>query len=159
MKALIFRSAGSLANLKVEELPMPAPKAGEVLVKVVAAAINPSDVKNVLGKMSQTTLPRVPGRDFAGRVVSEDSNWRGKSVFGTGGDLGFGRDGSHAEFMAVPIEALVEIPPEFNDDNAASIGVIYLTAFAAIVRTGSEKPYLSPAQRVPLDRSRQRSRI
>ena len=81
MKALIFRSAGSLANLKVEELPMPAPKAGEVLVKVVAAAINPSDVKNVLGKMPQTTLPRVPGRDFAGRVVSEDSNWRGKSVF------------------------------------------------------------------------------
>ena len=50
MKALIFRSAGSLANLKVEELPMPAPKAGEVLVQVVAAAINPSDVKSVLEK-------------------------------------------------------------------------------------------------------------
>ena len=139
MKGLIFRSAGSLTNLKVEELPMPAPNAGEVLVKVVAASINPSDVKNVLGKMPQTTLPRVPGRDFAGRVVSEDSNWHGKSVFGTGGDLGFGRDGSHAEFMAIPIEALVEIPPEFNDDNAASIGVIYLTAFAAIVRTGEVK--------------------
>jgi len=139
MKGLIFRSVGSLANLKVEELPMPARKAGEVLVQVVAAAINPSDVKNVLGKMSQTTLPRVPGRDFAGRVVSENAYWHGKSVFGTGGDLGFGRDGSHAEFMAVPIEALVEIPPEFNDDNAASIGVIYLTAFAAIVRTGEVK--------------------
>jgi NADPH:quinone reductase len=139
MKGLIFRTAGSLANLKVEELPMPALKAGEVLVQVVAAAINPSDVKNVLGKMPQTTLPRVPGRDFAGRVVSEDSHWRGKSVFGTGGDLGFRRDGSHAEFMAVPIEALVEMPAEFNDNNAASIGVIYLTAFAAIVRTGAVK--------------------
>ena len=139
MKGLIFRSTSSLVNLKVEELPMPAPKAGEVLVQVVAAAINPSDVKNVQGKMPQTTLPRVPGRDFAGRVVSEDSHWRGKSVFGTGGDLGFGRDGSHAEFMAVPIEALVETPPEFSDENAASIGVIYLTAFAAIVRTGEVK--------------------
>lgn len=139
MKGLIFRSAGSLANLKVEDLPMPTPKEGELLVKVVAAAINPSDVKNVLGKMSQTTLPRVPGRDFAGRVVSGDPHWHGKSVFGTGGDLGFGRDGSHAEFMAVPKEALVEIPPEFSDDNAASIGVIYLTAFAAIVRTGQVK--------------------
>jgi NADPH:quinone reductase-like Zn-dependent oxidoreductase len=41
--------------------------------------------------------------------------------------------------MAVPIEALVETPPEFSDDNAASIGVIYLTAFAAIVRTGEVK--------------------
>jgi len=118
---------------------MPTPLAGEVLVKVIAAAINPSDVKNVRGKMSQTKVPRVPGRDFAGRVVSEDPQWRGRLVFGTGGDLGFGRDGSHAEFMAVPVEALVEIPSELSAENAASIGVIYLAAFAAIVRTGEVK--------------------
>jgi NADPH:quinone reductase len=139
MKALIFRSTGSLANLKVEKLPTPTPKAGEVLVQIVAAAINPSDVKNVLGKMSQTTLPRVPGRDFAGRVVSGDSQWAGKSVFGTGGNLGFGRDGSHAEFMTVPVDALIEIPPEFSDENAASVGVIYLAAFGAIVQAGEVK--------------------
>ena len=139
MRGLFFRQTGSLDNLTVEELPMPTARAGEVLVKVIAAAINPSDVKNVQGKMSQTKLPRVPGRDFAGRVVSGDSHWRGRSVFGTGGDLGFGRDGSHAEFMAVPVEALVEIPPEFSDENAASIGVIYLAAFAAIVRIGEVK--------------------
>ena len=58
---------------------------------------------------------------------------------GTGGDLGFKRDGSHAQFMAVPVEALVEIPPEFSDENAASIGVAFLTAFVAIVRTGAVK--------------------
>ena len=87
--------------------------------------------------MSQSKPPRVPGRDFPGRVVSEDSPWRGKAVFGTGGDLGSKRDGSHAEFMAVPVEALVEIPPEFTDENAASIGVAFLTAYAAIVRTGA----------------------
>ncbi len=139
MRGLFFQATGSLANLTVQELPMPAPKAGEVLVKVTAAAVNPSDVKNVLGKMPQTTLPRVPGRDFAGRVVSGDSHWQGKPVFGTGGDLGFGRDGSHAEFVAVPVEALVEIPPELSDRDAASIGVSYLTAFAAIVRTGEVK--------------------
>jgi NADPH:quinone reductase len=139
MRGLFFRQTGSLDNLTVEELPMPTARAGEVLVKVIAAAINPSDVKDVRGKMSRTKLPRVPGRDFAGRVVSGDSHWRGRSVFGTGGDLGFGRDGSHAEFMAVPVEALVEIPPEFSDENAASIGVIYLAAFAAIVRTGEVK--------------------
>lgn len=97
-------------------------------MKVTAAAINPSDVRNVLGKM-QTVLPRIPGRDLAGRVVSGDSQWHGKRVFGTGGDLGFGRDGSHTEFVAVPVRALVEIPPEFNEENAASVGVIYLTAF------------------------------
>jgi NADPH:quinone reductase len=137
MRGLYFRQTGSLDGLKVEELPMPSPRAGEVLVKIAAAAINPSDAKNVLGKMSHTTVPRVPGRDFAGRVVSEDSPWRGKSVFGTGGDLGLRRDGSHAEFMAVPVEALVEIPSGFTDENAASIGVAFLTAYAAIVQRGA----------------------
>jgi NADPH:quinone reductase len=139
MRGLYFLRTGSLTNLTVEELPMPTPRAGEVLVKVRAAAINPSDVKNVLGKMSQTKTPRVPGRDFAGRVISGDFPWRGKSVFGTGGDLGLKRDGSHAEFMAVPVEALVEIPPEFSDENAASIGVAFLTAYAAIARIGAVK--------------------
>lgn len=137
MRGLYFRNAGSLDNLKVEELPMPAPKAGEVLVQVLAAAINPSDAKNVLGKMAETKAPRVPGRDFAGRVVSGDPHWEGKAVFGTGGNLGFGRDGSHAEFVAVPVEGLVEMPSEFNYEQAAAIGLEYLTAFAALVRTGA----------------------
>ena len=114
VRGLFFRNTGSLDNLKVAELPMPVPKAGEVLVQVLAAAINPSDAKNVLGKMPETKTPRVPGRDFAGRVVSGDSHWEGKAVFGTGGDIGFGRDGSHAEFVAVPVEGLVEMPPELS---------------------------------------------
>ena len=139
MRGLYFRSTGSLDNLKVEELPMPVPKAGEVLVQVLAAAINPSDAKNVMGKMAETITPRVPGRDFAGRVVAGDARWEGKRVFGTGGNLGFGRDGSHAEFVAVPVEALVEMPPEFSYEQATSIGLEYLTAFAAVVRTGDVK--------------------
>ena len=137
MRGLFFRTTGSLDNLQVEELPMPVPKAGEVLVKVFAAAINPSDAKNVLGKMAETKAPRVPGRDFAGRVVTGDSRWDGKAVFGTGGNLGFGRDGSHAEFVVVPVKGLVEMPPEFSYEQAAAIGLEYLTAFAALVRTGA----------------------
>jgi len=136
MRGLFFRETGSLDYLRVEELPLPVPKGGEVLVKVLAAAVNPSDTKNVLGKMAEVQPPRVPGRDFAGRVCAGDPHWEGKSVFGTGGDLGFGRDGSHAEFVAVPVEGLVELPPELSFENAASIGLAYLTAFAALVRTG-----------------------
>ncbi len=139
MRGLYFRNTGSLDNLKVEELPIPVPKVGEVLVNVFAAAINPSDAKNVLGKIGETRPPRVPGRDFAGRVVSGDSQWDGKLVFGTGGDLGFGRDGSHAEFVVVPVEGLVEVPPELGYEKAASIGLGYLTAFAALVRRGAVK--------------------
>ena len=69
MRALRFHKVGSLDELKVEELPRPIPAAGEVLIQVKAAAINPSDVKNVQGKMHETSLPRIPGRDFAGIVV------------------------------------------------------------------------------------------
>ena len=83
MRGLLFQNTGSLDHLKVAELPMPVPKMGEVLVKVLAANINPSDVKNVLGKMAETQPPRVPGRAFAGRVVTGDPPWEGKSVFGT----------------------------------------------------------------------------
>jgi NADPH:quinone reductase len=139
MRGLFFRQTGSLDNLTVEELPMPIPRAGEVLVKIAAAAINPSDVKNVLGKTTQTTLPRIPGRDFAGHVISRASPWLGKTVFGTGGDLGSKRNGSHAEFMAVPVEALVEVPPGLSDEHAGSIGVAFLTAYAAIARIGAVK--------------------
>ena len=139
MRGLLFQNTGSLDQLQVAELPRPVPKVGEVLVQVHAAAINPSDVKNVLGKMAETKPPRVPGRDFAGRVVSGDPHWEGKAVFGTGGDLGFGRDGSHAEFVAVPVEGLVELPPDLSYEKATAIALGYLTAFAGIVRTGAVK--------------------
>ena len=62
MRALKFYQTGSLDNLHVEEVSVPIPAAEEVLVEVKAAAINPSDVKNVQGKMHETTVPRIPGR-------------------------------------------------------------------------------------------------
>ena len=139
MRGLFFQDTGSLDNLHIKELPSPVPQAGEVIVKVLAAAINPSDAKNVLGKMPATKTPRIPGRDFAGRVVSGDSRWEGKSVFGTGGDIGFGRDGSHAEFVAVPVEGLVEMPPDLSYEHATAIALGYFTAFAGLVRTGAVK--------------------
>jgi NADPH:quinone reductase len=62
-----------------------------VLIEVKAAAINPSDIKNVQGKMHLTTVPRIPGRDFAGLIVKGvEGQVVGQPVFGSGGDLGFG---------------------------------------------------------------------
>ncbi|HVJ57343.1 MAG TPA: alcohol dehydrogenase catalytic domain-containing protein, partial [Terrimicrobiaceae bacterium] len=59
-------------------MPRPIPAAGEVLIQVKAAAINPSDVKNVQGKMHETSLPRIPGRDFAGIVVEGPGDLSGQ---------------------------------------------------------------------------------
>jgi NADPH2:quinone reductase len=133
MRALRFEKVGSLDALSIQDVPVPRPAADEVLVQVKAAAINPSDIKNVLGKMHITTLPRTPGRDFAGVVVEGPKDLLGKSVYGTGGNLGFGRHGSHAEFLAIPSGAILPLPANLSFAQAAGVGVAYMTAWTALV--------------------------
>src|SRR5262249_50438570 len=93
----------------------------------------PSDVKNVLGKMHQTTLPRTPGRDFAGIVVKGPEPFLNRQVWGTGGDLGFTRDGTHAEYVVVPEEAVLLKPQTLTPAQAAAMGLGYLTAWLAVM--------------------------
>lgn len=57
----------------------------------------------------------------------------GRSVFGSGGNLGFGRDGSHAEYLVVPAAAVVPLPKNLSFEEAGGIGVAYMTAWAAVV--------------------------
>jgi NADPH:quinone reductase len=142
MRALYFEKTGDLSNLQVRDLPPPVPKEGEALVQVKAAAINPSDAKNVAGKFPFTTLPRVPGRDFSGVVLKGPSFLLGREVFGAGGDLGFGRDGSHAEMLAVPAEALALKPSSISYAQAAALGVSFLTAWQGVINGG----YLQPGE-------------
>lgn len=139
MRALKFHQTGSLDDLRIEDVPLPTPDEGEVLVQVKAAAINPSDIKNVQGKMHETTVPRIPGRDFAGIVANGPDDLLGQSVFGSGGNLGFGRDGSHAEYVAVPVTAAIPLPKNLGFEEAAGIGVAYLTAWAALVNAAQIK--------------------
>jgi NADPH:quinone reductase len=139
MRALRFEKTGSLEGLSLREFPRPNPGAGEVLVQVKAAAVNPSDIKNVLGGMHETTLPRTPGRDFSGLVASGSGGSAGKAVFGSGGNLGFGRDGSHAEFVTVPEDALLPMPKGLSFEASAAIGVAYITAWAALVNAARLK--------------------
>ena len=120
MRALRIERKGDLSGLKEATVDKPLPGQGEVLVRVEAAAINPSDVKNVLGKMLQTTLPRTPGRDFAGVVEEGPAGLVGRPVFGTGGNLGFLRDGSHAEYLTVPVEAVIPRPDNLDAAESTS---------------------------------------
>jgi NADPH:quinone reductase len=133
MRALRFDKTGSLEELKIAEMPMPKCGPGEVLVQIKAAAINPSDIKNVQGKMHETTVPRTPGRDFAGVVIEGPGRIVGTSVFGTGGDLGFGRDGSHAEYLLAPASVAAPMPAGMSFADAAVLGLPYITAHSALV--------------------------
>jgi len=68
----------------------------ELLIEVRAAAVNPSDVKAATGLMAYAVFPRTPGRDYAGTVIDGPAGWIGREVFGSSGDLGIRRDGTHA---------------------------------------------------------------
>ena len=102
MRVIQFSQFGDTPQLQLVQRRDMKASESNAIVRVIAAAVNPSDVKNVAGKMHQTTLPRVPGRDFSGVVVDGPAEWISQEVWGTGGDVGFTRDGSHAEFIAVP---------------------------------------------------------
>ncbi|WP_097460447.1 quinone oxidoreductase family protein [Mangrovitalea sediminis] len=134
MKALQFAKTGDLNELQLVEVARPALRPGEVLVEIRAAGLNPSDVKNVLGRFPYTTLPRIPGRDFAGVVVEGTTSLLGREVWGTGKELGFTRDGSHAEYLALPAEGVALKPPGVSFAQAASCGVPYTTAWDALER-------------------------
>ncbi len=133
MKALRLHQFGDLSNLKLEELPDPVRGEGEVIIRVRAASINPSDVKNVQGRMEGVTLPRTPGRDFAGIVVDGPSHLHGVEVWGTGGDIGFTRDGSHAEYLVIPADAVTPKPDNLTFEQAACAGVNFVTAYEGLV--------------------------
>ena len=105
MRAVRFEAFGDPSVLQVVEAATPAADEGTALVRVIAASINPSDVKNVAGAMKQTTLPRIPGRDYAGVVEAGPPEWIGAEGWGTGGDADFTRDGTDAQLIAVPVNA------------------------------------------------------
>ena len=131
MKALRFTEFGPPSVLRVEEVAIPEAGDGEALIQVKAAAINPSDIGNVAGRFKSTTLPRTPGRDFAGIVAK--GGHEGKEVWGSSPTIGIVRDGSHAEYVVVPVETLSLKPKSLSMAQAAAIGVPYVTAWASVV--------------------------
>ncbi len=131
MKALRFAEFGPPTVLRIEEVAIPEPGEGEALVRVKAAAINPSDIADVAGRFKNTTLPRTPGRDFAGVVVK--GQHEGEEVWGTGSNLGITRDGSHAEYIVVLPATLSLKPKSLSMAEAAAIGIPYITAWASLV--------------------------
>jgi NADPH:quinone reductase-like Zn-dependent oxidoreductase len=133
MKAVQFKSFGSPEVLEYVDLPTPQADADNVVVQVKAASVNPSDVKNVSGHFGHTVLPRTPGRDFSGVVVDGPQNWLGAEVWGTGGDIGFTRDGTHAEFIKVPLAALSHKPKTLSHAEASAIGVNFVVAWLGTV--------------------------
>jgi NADPH:quinone reductase-like Zn-dependent oxidoreductase len=133
MRAIQFAQYGPPDVLRLVELPRPEPAAGEVLVRVRAAGVNPVDWKIRDGSLGHFAAapPLIPGFDFAGDVVALGAgvdSWR------VGQDL-FGRlpaVGAYAEFLAVRAEILVRKPANIDYAEAAAVPTAALTAYECL---------------------------
>ena len=121
-----------------DDLPKPTTTSSQLIVKVLASPINPSDAMNASGKFPQTTFPRIPGRDFAGIVVEAPSSSPipvGAEVYGTSGSqLSFTEDGAAAEYVAVPMDGVALKPKSLSFAQAAAAGTPFTTAKLALKR-------------------------
>lgn len=139
MRAQVLKSHGGPENLKLEEIARPEPKAGEVLVKLAAAAVNPVDLKIRAGLPIGPALPAVLGSDMAGTVVAVGSGVTGfkpgHAVYGcVGGVRGMG--GTLAEFIAADARLLAPMPRSLSVHEAAALPLVAITAWEAVTRTG-----------------------
>ena len=145
MEAVVIVGTGPPAeSLAVRPEPVPQPGAGEVLVEVHAAAVNPIDAVNALGFLG-TPLPAIPGVDYAGTVVSDGDHagqqvWGSAQLWGGPPDVVTKRAGTHARYVALPEAWLSRKPERLTMTQAAAVGRSYLAAWETVIERGQLKP-------------------
>lgn len=126
MRAVQIREFGGPEVLELVEIADPEPAAGEVLVDVARAGMNFADTHkrhNVyLQKSAEEALPLIPGNEISGRTAG---GTRVAAILPAGA-------GGYAERVAVPESALVPVPDEVTDDQAAAILIQGLTAWGML---------------------------
>lgn len=154
MKAIRLHEHGGPEVLRYEEVPIPEPKAGEVLVRVHAVGVNPPDwyvregMPNVPPEMRpKLNLPVIPGTDVSGVVAGVAADVEGFSV----GDDVFGllrfpslEGSAYAEYVAAPASDLAHKPAHVDHAHAAGLAMSGLTAWQFLIELGHDHP--SPFQ-------------
>ncbi len=136
MRAVVLTGAGGNEVVRVEERSDPAVGDHEVLLDVVTAGMNPADLQQREGRYPAPpgVVPDVPGLEVSGLVVEaggEVTRWRtGDRVFGlvAGGGL--------ASKVAVDERCVTLVPDRFDDDEAAAIPEVFITAHDALTTQG-----------------------
>ena len=161
MRAVRLHDVGGPENLKLDEVPMPQPAAGEALVRVGASAFNRRDVFITQGLYPGISLPKTLGSDGAGVLESlgPDTPCRVRPgddvvidpMLDWGEDervwdakrssiLGMPRDGTFAQYVAVPAENVHPKPARLSIEEAASIPLAGVTAYRALFTRGALRP-------------------
>ncbi|SEH71882.1 NADPH2:quinone reductase [Mycolicibacterium rutilum] len=131
MRAAICPAYGPPGVIRIEDRPTPQPAAGQVRVRVAAAAVNFPDVL-LIADAYQISVPPpfVPGSEFAGEIVELGAGVDGVAVGGR--VTGAGLCGAFAEQVVVPATTVAPIPDGVDDRTAAAFGVAYRTAYHAL---------------------------
>jgi len=143
MRAVVISQFGGPEVLKIEDLPTPQPGTQEVLVRVVASALNRADLLQREGRYPAPpgAAANIPGMEFAGEVCSHPfAEKRGEKGGATGsvkwkaGQRVFGLTaaGAHAEFLVAHEDTVAEIPANLNWMEAAAIPEAFITAHDAL---------------------------
>ena len=129
MRAALISELKSAPALGEREEPQPS--AGQAIVELRAAGLNPADVAIASGSFpaGSPPLPYVPGIEGVGRVVESARFAPGTRVWASGRGLGVAADGTFAERFAASDDVLVEVPSEADDLHAAALGVVGLAAW------------------------------
>jgi len=123
MHALVLHAyeTGSYASLTLEERPTPHPGKGEVLVRMAASPINPSDLAALQGLYGvKKALPLIPGIEGCGTVVQIGPGILARRLLGKRVACAAGAgDGAWAEYMVAPALQCSPLPGSVNDEQGA----------------------------------------
>lgn len=137
MKAIQFTQTGGPDVLSLTDLPMPSPKAGEVLVRLTAIGINYIDTYHRTG-LYPVPLPCVPGSEGAGVIEKLGEDVKDLTV---GQRVAYAmQPGAYAEYSSVPADKLVPIPDGMTDQQAAAVMLQGMTAHYLAFTTYSIRP-------------------
>ena len=141
MKAVVLNGYGDLDVLQIVDVVSPVPGPEEVLVDVVATALNRADLLQRLGLYPSPPIagfappaPEIPGMEFSGRVAAVGDRVTSWSV----GDevMGIVGGGSYAEQLVIHEHQLMRTPIGVTVEDAAAIPEVWITAFDALVVQG-----------------------
>jgi NADPH2:quinone reductase len=140
MKAIRIHKFGDTEDvLQYEDVPMPEPKADEVLIKVEAAALNRADLSLRKGayRISPDQLPVIPGREFGGKVEKLGAN---VSEFKVGQRVvGYPSLGGYAEYAVAKTSEVRPVPDGVTSAQAAAVPTVFLTAWFGLLTDGNLK--------------------
>ncbi len=141
MKAIRIRNFGPTEDvLQYEEVPVPEPKQGEVLIKVEAASLNRADLSLRKGayRISPDQLPVTPGREFAGTVAKIGDGGNEFSV--SERVVAYPSLGGYAEYAIAKTSEVRRVPNGVTSTQAAALPTAYLTAWFGLKTDGNLKP-------------------